>query len=61
MEAEMEERAAVGADAVKDVDIGEMESKYVIRDWPLASGRTFSRREEQSAGKVVIIGQSLTH
>ena len=32
---------------------------FNIRDWPLVTGRRFSRREEQSAGKVVIIGQSL--
>ena len=32
---------------------------FNIRDWPLAAGRTFSRREESAAGKVVVIGHSL--
>ena len=38
---------------------GTTSAYFIIRDWPLASGRTFSSREEQSAGKVVVIGQSL--
>ena len=29
---------------------------FFIRDWPLAGGRVFSRREEAGAGKVALIG-----
>ncbi|MDH3667650.1 MAG: ABC transporter permease [Paracoccaceae bacterium] len=29
---------------------------FPIRDWPIATGRAFSRREEARAGKVVVLG-----
>jgi putative ABC transport system permease protein len=32
---------------------------FAIRDWPLASGREFSSREEVGAGKVVILGATV--
>ncbi|MFL5211434.1 MAG: ABC transporter permease [Microvirga sp.] len=32
---------------------------FVVRDWPLASGRPFSRAEEQGAGKVALIGATV--
>ena len=38
---------------------GTASNYFQIRDWPIAAGRSFSRREEQGAGKVVIIGKSL--
>lgn len=32
---------------------------FFIRDWPLAAGRGFSRREEDGAGKVALIGATV--
>ena len=32
---------------------------FVIRDWPVAAGRAFSRREENRAGKVVLLGATI--
>ncbi|MFL5034283.1 MAG: ABC transporter permease, partial [Microvirga sp.] len=32
---------------------------FVVRDWPLAAGRPFSRAEEQGAGKVALIGATV--
>jgi putative ABC transport system permease protein len=32
---------------------------FAIRDWPLATGRVFSSREEAGAGKVVLLGASV--
>ncbi len=32
---------------------------FFIRDWPLAAGRGFSRREEEGAGKVALIGATV--
>ncbi len=32
-----------------------------VRDWPLASGRFFTHREEQGAAKVCVIGQTLAN
>ena len=32
---------------------------FLIRDWPLAAGRGFSRREEDGAGKVALIGATV--
>jgi putative ABC transport system permease protein len=32
---------------------------FFIRDWPVASGRAFSRREEEGAGKVALLGATV--
>jgi putative ABC transport system permease protein len=32
---------------------------FAIRDWPVATGRAFSRREEAGAGKVVVLGATV--
>src|SRR5262249_13820511 len=32
---------------------------FFIRDWPVASGRVFSRREEEGAGKVALLGATV--
>jgi putative ABC transport system permease protein len=32
---------------------------FGIRDWPVAAGRAFSRREEAGAGKVVLLGATV--
>jgi putative ABC transport system permease protein len=34
---------------------------FVIRDWPLTAGRGFSRREEDGAGKVALIGATVAN
>ncbi len=38
---------------------GTTQDYFVIRDWPLTSGRIFTQREEAQARKVAVIGQTV--